>query len=62
MTPTDVEMVQAGALVEHAAERMAAVDVGAPPVWGGTEMIAAVMSMRSLTDLMARSFGRCGVG
>lgn len=39
---TDVEMVEADAPVEQAAERMAALDVGALPVWGGTEVIGMV--------------------
>lgn len=39
---TNVEMVQADAPVGHAAERMAALDVGALPVWDGTEVIGMV--------------------
>lgn len=39
---TDVEMVEADAPVEQAAERMAALDVGALPVWDGSEVIGMV--------------------
>ena len=45
---TDVEMVDADAPVEHAAERMAALDVGALPVWDGAEVIG-MLTDRDIT-------------